>query len=107
MVRNIGHPFAFHVDATVESQDYQAGSREGIWWLPKDTTSDYLILTNQGEDTIPLVLSLYDASGKETRQKVLLTPHATTRYSVRKLVLAAGLNGSYGGSLFSRRLDTS
>src|SRR5258708_17396845 len=96
MVRNIGDAFVFNIDATVETQD-QAGSREGIWWLPKDTTSDYLILTNQGKVTLPLDLSLYDANGKESKQKVLLGPHETMRYSVRKLILAAGLSGSYGG----------
>jgi len=97
MVHNVGHPFAFHVDALAESPDYQAGGREGIWWLPKGTTSDYLVLTNQGKDAIPLVLSLYDANGKETKQSVALGPHATERYSVRKLILDAGLGGSYGG----------
>jgi hypothetical protein len=97
MVRNIGHPFAFHIDASAEAQDLQAGSREGIWWLPKDTASDYFILTNQGKITLPLDLSLYDASGKESKQQVLLGPHETRRYSVRKLILAAGLSGSYGG----------
>jgi hypothetical protein len=97
MVHNVGHPFAFHIDATVEAPDYQVGGREGIWWLPKDTTSDYLILTNQGKDAIPLVLSLYDANGKETKLAVVLGPRATVRYSVRKLILDAGLGGSYGG----------
>src|SRR5882762_8280990 len=29
MVHNVGHPFAFHVDALAESPDYQAGGREG------------------------------------------------------------------------------
>jgi hypothetical protein len=33
MVRNIGHPFAFHIDATGESQEYQSGGREGVWWF--------------------------------------------------------------------------
>jgi hypothetical protein len=97
MVRNIGHPFAFHIDASVESQQYQAGSREGIWWLPKETTSDYLILTNQGQAILPVDLSLYDAAGGANRQNVLLGPHETVRYSVRKLLNAAHLTGSYGG----------
>jgi len=97
MVRNVGHPFAFHIDATGESQDLQPGSREGVWWLPKDTTADYLILTNQGKITLPLDLSLYDSNGRESKQKVLLGPRETTRYSIRKLILAAGLSGSYGG----------
>jgi hypothetical protein len=53
MVRNVGHPFAFHIDAAGESPGLQTGSREGVWWLPKDTTSDYLIVTNQGKDPTP------------------------------------------------------
>lgn len=68
MIRNIGHPFAFHIDAMAETQSDQAGAREGIWWLPKNTTSDYLILTNQGQNAIPVDLSLYDATGKESKQ---------------------------------------
>jgi len=97
MVRETGHPVAFHIDAMGPSEEFQAGSREGVWWLPKDTTSDYLILTNQGQNILPLNLSLYDASGRENKQKVLLGRYETTRFSVRKLVQAAGLAGSYGG----------
>src|SRR6266478_6056747 len=97
MIRKTGYPIAFHIDAMGESQDFQSGGREGIWWLPKDSTSDYLLLTNQGKTPIPLNLSLYDASGKERKQNVLLGPGATSRYSVRQLVQAAGLAGSYGG----------
>jgi hypothetical protein len=97
MVREIGHPIAFHIDAMGPSEDVQAGSREGVWWLPKDTASDYLILTNQGKNVLPLDLSLYDAAGKEHRQRVLLGRYETTRFSVRKLVQAAGVIGSYGG----------
>src|SRR5208283_458157 len=64
MIRRTGHSIAFHIDAMSGSQDFQAGSREGVWWLPNDTTTDYLILTNQDKNTIPLVLSLFDANGK-------------------------------------------
>jgi hypothetical protein len=39
-IRKVGHPVAFHIDAMWESQELQAASREGVWWLPKDTTSD-------------------------------------------------------------------
>ena len=97
MIRKTGHPIAFHIDAMGESQDFLSGGREGIWWLPKDSTNDYLLLTNQGKNPIPLNLSLYDASGKERKQNVLLGPGTTSRYSVRELVQAAGLVGSYGG----------
>jgi hypothetical protein len=97
MIRRTGHPVAFHIDGIGESQDFQAGSREGVWWLPKDTTSDYLIVTNHGKDAIRISLSLFDAIGRETKQKLLLGPSQTTRYSVRKLIQAASLAGSYGG----------
>jgi hypothetical protein len=97
MVRRIGYPIAFHIDALGESLDTQTGSREGIWWLPKDSTSDYLILTNQGSYPIPVVLSLYNSVGKESKQQLILGALETRRYSVRKLTQAAGLIGSYGG----------
>ncbi len=97
MVRNVGHPFAFHIDASAERENYEAASREGIWWLANEAANDYLILTNQGQNTIPLDLSLFDARGKEVKQKLALGPRETTRYSVRKLARSAGLTGSYGG----------
>lgn len=97
MIRAMGHAIAFHVDASAEYEGMPAGSREGIWWLPKDTTSDWLILTNQGKNALSLDLSLYDASGRESKQKVLLAAHETSRFSVHSLVQAAGLAGSYGG----------
>jgi len=97
MIRATGHAIAVHIDGTGESREFQVGSREGIWWLPNDTASDYLILTNEGGDTIPLTLSLYDAVGSESKQKLVLGPQEVMRYSVRKLVQAAHLKGSYGG----------
>lgn len=97
MVHNMGHPFTFHIDASAELQGYQAGSREGVWWLPKGTSSDYLILTNQGGFNLPVDLSFYDATGKESKQRAVLGPRQTIRYSVRQLITAAKLNGIYGG----------
>jgi hypothetical protein len=97
MIRRTGHPVAFHIDAIGESQEFQVGEREGVWWLPNDSASDYLILTNQGGNAIPLTLSLYDAVGRESKQKALLGPREVTRYSVRNLLQTNRLNGSYGG----------
>lgn len=97
MIHETGHPVAFHIDASGELPDRDAGSREGIWWLPKDTTKDYLILTNQGGKVLPVTVSLYDASGRENKQKDLLGPHETTRLSIRKLLQNSGLAGSFGG----------
>ena len=96
MVHDGGHPIAWHIDGR-EEQSYEAAGREGVWWLPKNSTSAYLILTNYGANPIPLELSLYDANGKETKQMVSLQPRQMIRYSVRQLIQAAGLGGSYGG----------
>jgi hypothetical protein len=97
MLRTVGHPIAFHVDATGQIQNYEAASREGIWWLPNDSISDYLILNNQGANTIRLDLSLLDSAGKAFTQKVSLGPRQTSRLSVRKLVQLGGLIGTFGG----------
>jgi hypothetical protein len=97
MVMGVGHPIAFHIDGTGELDDYPAGSREGIWWLPNSSASDYLILVNKGKSALPLVLSLFDSGGKASTQHLILAPAAASRLSVRQLVTFAGLTGSYGG----------
>jgi hypothetical protein len=97
MIRDTGHAIAFHVDASSQLTNVQAGSQEGIWWLPKETTSGYLILTNQGENALSLDLSLYDSTGRESKQIVVLGSYETSRFSIRKLLQTAGLTGLYGG----------
>jgi len=97
MLRTVGHSVAFHVDATGEIQNYETASREGIWWLPNDSTSDYLIFNNQGANAIQLDLSVFDSAGKAFTQKISLGPRQTNRLSVRRLVQLGGLTGSYGG----------
>jgi hypothetical protein len=97
MIRGIGHSIAFHIDGLNESPKFQSGSREGIWWLPNSATMDYLILVNQSGAPLPLDLGLFDAGGKSSNQKLTLAPRALSRLSVRQLVAAAGLTGSFGG----------
>jgi hypothetical protein len=97
MIHNIGHSIAFHIDAAGEDQDLQQGSREGIWWLPNDTASDYLVLSNQGSAPLQLDLSLYDSAGREAKQRIVLDARAANRLSVRQLLSKTGLSGSFGG----------
>jgi|GEM_PF-1809314 len=97
MIHGVGHSIAFHIDGMGEPPEFQAASREGIWWLPSGSARDYLVLVNQGQDPLSLTLSLYDASGKEFTQNLNLAPAAMTRLSVRQLVASAGLAGTYGG----------
>jgi len=97
MVMGVGHSIAFHIDATGEDQAENVGGREGIWWLPNATANDYLVLMNQGQIPLQLSVSLYDASGKASVQRLALPPRGMNRLSVRQLVSAAKLAGSYGG----------
>lgn len=97
MVHDTGHPIAFHIDASGESAAYDAGSREGIWWLPSESAKDILVLTNQGKRPLEVVLSISDASGKEVREQLSLSPRQTSLYSVRQFVNSGHLAGSYGG----------
>ena len=97
ILHDLGHPIAIHLDAIHADETLQGVSREGVWWLPNETTNDYLVLTNQGSNPFKLDLSIYDAQGKESKQALALGARQTTRYSVRQLVQSAGFRGSYGG----------
>lgn len=111
MVHRESRPIAFHIDAMgkfTEDKDYL---REGVWWLPNDKVSDYLVLTNQGDDRMPLVLSIFDAQGHAYQKELTLLPRETNRLSVRDLTQAGHLNGDFGGIqvhalAHARALDT-
>jgi hypothetical protein len=97
MVRSIGHPIAFHLDALAEAPEFDGATREGIWWTPNGTVSDYLVLTNQGKAAMTVDLSLYDAGGKEFKQSANLAARQTSRYSFPDLLKSAGFASSFGG----------
>jgi hypothetical protein len=97
MVHDTGHPIMYHLDATNQPHGWQAGSREGIWWLPTKTVHDYLILTNESEHPISGKLHLFDQEGKDYSQPFEIVPRGTERLSVRDLLNAGGLVGLYGG----------
>jgi hypothetical protein len=97
MIHSLGHAIAFHIDASAEDQETPVGTREGVWWLPKQTTNDYLVLTNQGGDALAVDVSLYNAAGQENRQKIMLGAYNSSRLSVRTLLQTAGFSGTYGG----------
>src|SRR5215467_10159782 len=97
MIHDRGHSIAFHIDATGEDQDLAPASREGIWWLPNDASTDHLVVTNQSARELQADLSLYDSTGREAKQKLALPRRSTTRLSLRQLVRANGLSGTFGG----------
>jgi hypothetical protein len=97
MIHLDGRPIAFHVDAYGQPEGWVTGSREGIWWLPRDTTTDYLILTNTGDKQLDTTLILRDSDGRSAQRQVTLAARQSTRLSVRSLVAKAHLGGLYGG----------
>ncbi|HEY1732439.1 MAG TPA: hypothetical protein VGG15_11850, partial [Terriglobales bacterium] len=68
MVHEMGQPIGYHIDAFAEDPDYTAGSREGIWWLPRAETKDNLIISNASNKANQGTLYLYDATGKAWNQ---------------------------------------
>jgi hypothetical protein len=97
MIHLEGHPIGFHVDAYLQPKEWTSGSREGIWWLPRETATDYLILTNTADKALDTNLILRDSSGNSSQEKLPLSARQTARLSVRSLLKNSHLGGSYGG----------
>ncbi len=100
MVHEVGKPIGYHIDTSPMDAAYNAGGREGIWWLPLPSVKDNLIIANGNDEPNQGRLSLYDSLGKAWQQDVPLAPRQTVRFVVGDLVKAAGLGGSYGGLRF-------
>ncbi len=100
MVELPGTPIEFHLDGWFPDEPTAKpipGSREGIWWLPRESAKDWLIITNAARNPAPANLVLYDASGKSWQQKIVLGARQMQRLSVRALLHESGLTGSFGG----------
>ena len=44
-----GTPIEFHLDPFPKSPKAMTRGREGIWWLPRDSVKDWLILSNTSD----------------------------------------------------------
>ena len=111
MVHRMARPIAFHIDGAGQLEQDSDAFREGIWWMPTAAIQDYLVLTNQGDDVMPLVVSLYDAGGHAFTKQLTLPGRQMVRYSVKTLLKGSGLSGRYGGITVhalahARALDT-
>jgi hypothetical protein len=97
MIHLEGKPIGFHVDAYPQASRWVTGSREGIWWLPRDTATDYLVLTNTSGKSVETTLVLRDASGRSWQEKVSFAAKQMSRLSVRSMLKRANLRGTFGG----------
>lgn len=100
MVHAIGQPIGYHIDAFGTDDEDNAATREGIWWLPRPSVKDNLIISNASDKPNRARLFLYDAAGKSWHRDIPLGPRQTVRLVAGDLVKTAGLSGTYGGITF-------
>ena len=96
LVRREGHPIDFHFDA------YDSGSTavEGIWYLPAESSTDYLILSNPTGKPVTANLTLSDASGAAHPLSLTLGPGQSQRTNIGEMSHSSA-GGAIGGlSLF-------
>jgi hypothetical protein len=58
IVRHEGQPIDFHFDGDDSGPNYSSDGIEGIWWLPAQTSTDYLILSNPSSKAVTSFLTL-------------------------------------------------
>src|SRR5207249_5001115 len=96
MVHRDGKPFVFHFDAEVPNPTFAAGSLESVWWLPQETTTSYLVLSNNGSEPASTFVEFSDALGTVVSRNVVLPPNQTRRINVREEIVSSKLTGSFG-----------
>jgi len=97
MIRVQGQPIAFHLDAEFEALVPRKASTEGLWWLPRESVTDFLVLTNSSEQSLNTILTIYNSAGEGWSEPLLLAPRQTQRLSVGTLLRQSQLNDFYGG----------
>ncbi len=97
MVSMPGHPIGFHFDAVMQDSKFSAGSQESIWWLPRESASEVLIVSNNGARSVPAWIELYGSDGAASRRRLAFGPGETVKLDVRELVRSAKLEGTLGG----------
>jgi hypothetical protein len=97
MVTMPGHPIAFHFDALMQDAAFTAGSQESIWWLPKPSASDVLIVSNSGTRPVQGWVELYGQTGLAARKRLAFGPGQTAKLDVGTFVRASKLQATFGG----------
>jgi hypothetical protein len=92
MVRREGHPIEFHFDA----EGGGSSAAEGMWWLPSETSTAYLILSNPTNEPVTGKLVLFETSGTSHVISLAIGPRQSLRKNIHELLPAAA-NGDFGG----------
>jgi len=100
LVQREGHPIEFHFDGFGSDPTSGSGGIEGIWWLPKETSTDYLVISNPSPNVVKGNLNLTSPSGPPRQIPLTIKPGQTTRVDVREALGASG-TGQMGGLTLS------
>src|SRR5215475_10037232 len=77
MIQLPGTPIEVHLDAFPKAPRAMTGGREGIWWLPRESVKDWLVLANTSDNSLTARLTLYESNGKSLHKGLTLGPRQT------------------------------
>jgi hypothetical protein len=92
VVRRDGRPIEFHFDA----DEFMSNAVEGMWWLPTESSTAYLLLSNPTLSPASAKLTLTDSSGAAHRFALTVVAGQSQRINIRE-VLRAQAGGVMGG----------
>src|SRR5581483_4156962 len=96
VVQAIGAPISFHFDSD-GGDEGDVQRFEGVWWLPQQTSTGYLIIANASSAPVQIRANFTDPSGKAHTTTVGIGPRQATRLNVRDIVSSAGFESQWGG----------
>jgi len=97
MVERTGAPIKYHFDAFPYTSEFTSTSVESIWWLPKPSSTNVLVVANMTDKPIAAKVSITNSKGKPVALSDGLAPRQTKRFIVRELVQSGKLDGTEGG----------
>ena len=98
LIQKPGHPMNFHFDAQITESGVSSGNFESIWWLPRQTTDGYIIVSNHSASAAHGRQLWTDANGVSRHSEELnLAPYETKRFSVRQIAEHSRFDTAFGG----------
>jgi hypothetical protein len=97
MVRRNESPIGFHFDGEPVEKEWSPQATETVWWLPRASASDYLMLANASTQPLAGSLVISDTRGRNYKQVLSLGPSEMQRLDLRTIAQTAHLAGTEGG----------
>ena len=97
MITMPGHPIGFHFDAIGHYARAESHEFSGVWWMPNETLTNYLLITNNSEEPVRLSLRISGADFAWTEDMIPLGPRQSRRVVVREMLQKHGISATFGG----------